>query len=806
MIKDNEDKLSSIGVCPDALSFVVSFLSAFDFPVSAIEKAKEPFSIDGKAQVGKQICFFDVPENEINLAYQQWLRTPKSAKAVYRFAFFIDGVKFLAQDTATGDSVSGTLQHIGLYFDFFLPLLGKENKSFSLLGKPDVKAGEEIAHIRTQMVLDNGENEQQNVGQFIFNLFVLLHVNCFLGEKGYISQYIYRNVSDDGRNLPNVFNEIIESSPSIYSLSFSQLFGMKNTSGLYVSKDTFASIRELFALDWSAIDTDAIGSIVQNTKNSEGEFENFTSKENVMKLLGPLFLNKLYARLSEAGSDRQKLLTLASDISAMKFFDPCCGTGSFLICAYREVDDVLKTIAIQLREPKPQLNPTHFLGLDGDSLSTSIAKISFGFTVFSRTRSSSYLALAVGRSIVTCQPVSSDWLSLDFEFDDSTFIFGNIDYSGSRKLTDAQKRESEPILSEVPGYGELDYSACWFIKAAKLARTKKCQIAFVCTNSILQGEQVGILWGWIFEQYGLRISFVYKPFKWSNGSKNKTGVTVIIIGLSSSSDRGVVYDGLFATDYPTVGPYYSRENVIVKRQRTVLSCLPLMVKGDMPYDQGNLSNISTDQKKEIIQNYPNSEKFFKRLVGSEEFINDITRWCLWIHESESQEALNIPPIAERINKTRDFRLSCKDPGAKKLALTPYKFRESNETKTYSIVVPSVSSENRPYIPIGFVDSGYIVSNLSFVIYDPEMWVLGVLLSKMHNLWIRTVCGRLEMRLRYSNLLGYNTFPMPNLSQTQKDLIAECARNVIKQREEYPEMTLGKCTQTCQKASPAFIEC
>lgn len=784
-----EQRLMSLPPCKTVSDYLEQFLKAFDFPKASIAKAKRDMEKTRISSVGKQITFIECQGNAIASSYDLWLKREK--RSATRFLFLTDGVKFKAVDLLSEECVSGATNRVGSFFEFFLPLIGKENKTFSLLGKPDVKAGEELAHIRNLLVLENEAEKIPAVNNFIYDCFVLLHLNSLPQFKGKIAQYFYRNVDESKKNTVEVLNAFLEEADHELGFSCRDVFGVLPVEGLSTSKDVFVSLSTLFEVDWSEIDTDAIGSVIQNIQNGNGAFDNFTSYDNVLKVIGPLFLNKISQSITDNVQNNERLVKIEEEILKLKLFDPCAGTGSFLVISYKELDDLLKVISTQLRRPQKHIKLDHFLGIEDNSFSCLLAKFSLSFAVYRRTGNLVHAGNAFSRVFINSNPLRIEWDKIGrFSFDNDTYIFGNVDYSGARKLSASQKEDKSIVLSDLKGAGELDYASCWFVKGAKAIEKFGCKLSFVSTNSILQGEQVWILWGALFDRFHVSISFLYKPFKWNNASKNKTGVTVIIVGLEKNVKKATLYDGSHAAEFLEIGPYFTGDKIIVLAAKEAISNLPKMIKGNMPYDEGHLSKVGSNEKREVCSKYPGAAKFFKRLVGSDEFINDITRWCLWIHDEDLEEAMNIPEIAERINKTRNFRLSCSDKNARKLGLTPYKFREDRETKKYSIVIPSVSSERRPYIPIGFVDKNTIVSNLAFVIYNPEMWVFGVLLSRMHNIWVRNVCGGLETRIRYSNLLGYNTFPLPVLSKQDKEKLANCALAILRAREAHSELSLG----------------
>lgn len=377
--------------------------------------------------------------------------------------------------------------------------------------------------------------------------------------------------------------------------------------------------------------------------------------------------------------------------------------------------------------------------------------------------------------------------------DGITYIAGNPSYKGAHSLDPEQQKEMKSTYSEeiASGFkiGELDYATGYFYKAAQYIKGTQNGFAFVTTNSLTQGIHVPTLWPLLFSK-GIEISFAYTSFKWKNEGRNTTAVTVVIIGCRSVLNKHpkTIYDKNLSYDADSISPYLTKGGVIVEKENKgpISKSLPKMPKGNMPYGKGLL--LDTREKTELVTQYPSAKTYLKRVIGSQEFIHGEERWCLWISDEQLPEAEKIPPIKERIESVRQARLSG-DKSAQKLATRAHQFRETNMPQNYTLVIPSVSSENRVYMQIGYVGKNIVVTNLAFAIYDAEPWVFGLISSKMHNLWIRTVCGGLETRLRYSNVLGYNTFPVPILTDEQKQNISEAALGVLVERENNSELSL-----------------
>ncbi|MDX9961408.1 MAG: hypothetical protein RBS32_08060, partial [Aliarcobacter sp.] len=372
---------------------------------------------------------------------------------------------------------------------------------------------------------------------------------------------------------------------------------------------------------------------------------------------------------------------------------------------------------------------------------------------------------------------------------DEIYILGNPPYKG---FSQQDKMQKEDIFFILGNTSKLDYISCWFFKGADYIKNADAKLAFVSTNSISQGEQVDLIWSKILQD-NIEIFFAYPSFKWQNNAKDNAGVTVIIVGLQnvSNTKNKKIYTHNFSITVDYINPYLSSAKIsVVSKRGKPLSNLSPMVLGNMPNDWGYL-HFNDDEKKQLISEYPIAEKYFKRVIGSQEFINGNIRWCLWISDNEKDYALSIPPINERVKLVEKERAASKKSSYNKFSSKSYKFIEIRHKNSTSLIVPGTSSERRKYIPIGFLDKQTIINNLAFAIYDAEPWLFGVLTSSMHNLWVKSVGGSLETRIRYSSVLCYNTFPFPNISQKQKDEITELVFAILDEREKHSQKTLAQ---------------
>ena len=471
-----------------------------------------------------------------------------------------------------------------------------------------------------------------------------------------------------------------------------------------------------------------------------------------------------------------------------------------MVC-YRE----LKKLELQIKKycnengkpyaEKSYITMEHFYGFENNPVATAISQMGLAFTAQKYNDNNTGDIVLPVHTICNGSALLSDWNTFCPKDNVKVFIVGNPSYKGAHTLSTTQQHEVQTAFAEeiTNGFkvGELDYAAAYFYKATRYIAGTDGGFAFVTTNSLTQGIHVPTLWPMLFS-HGISISFAHTSFKWKNEGRNTTAVTVVIIGCRSVNkphDK-TIYDGNLSYDADDISPYLTKGGVIVSKENhgPICSWMPKMIKGNMPYNTDYLL-LGPDDKQTLIEAYPASSRFLRRAVGSDEFVKGKERWCLWIYDEDLPAAMAIPPIAARIEAVRAARLASKDKSVKRMASRAHQFREMNMPEKYSLVVPSVTSENRPYLQVGYLGTKYVVTNLAFVIYDADPWVFGLISSKMHNLWVRTICGGLETRIRYSNVLGYNTFPVPALSDEQKKAISDAALGVIMEREYNSEMTL-----------------
>jgi hypothetical protein len=587
-------------------------------------------------------------------------------------------------------------------------------------------------------------------------------------------------------------------------------------------------------LNWQKINPDIFGSMIQAVADDEERGAlgmHYTSVPNILKVLNPLFLDDLRAQLDAAGDNKAKLLNLRKRMARIRVFDPACGSGNFLVIAYKQMREIEAEINRRRGEAnnKSEIPLTNFRGIELRDFPAEIARLALIIAEFQcdvlyrgqQDALAEFLPLDAQNWIVCGNALRLDWLSIcpptgtgvrvladdlfgtplnqteiDFENEGGeTYICGNPPYLGSRDQKDEQKADLQTLFDRrIQNWKSLDYVAGWFIKAADYGTKTRSAAAFVSTNSICQGLQVPILWPEIFAS-GRQIEFAHTSFRWANLASHNAGVTVVIIGITtqprnprrlfSLDDSGQTIERQCAhiNAYLAVG-----DSVIVDKTSQPLGTQSEMTFGNTPIDGGHLL-LSRDERDALQLTPAQQGRFIRRIYGSAEFIRGLERYCLWIEDQHLAEAQTIHPIAQRLRDVRNMRLNG-GKTARDIAERPHQFQRMYFGKHSTLIVPSVSSETRAYLPCGYAPAGTIVSNLAFALYDAPLWNMALIASRLHLVWIGTVCGKMKTDFRYSNTLGWNTFPVPLLTEQNKADLTRCAEDILLAREAHFPATIA----------------
>jgi hypothetical protein len=531
-------------------------------------------------------------------------------------------------------------------------------------------------------------------------------------------------------------------------------------------------------------------------------------------LIRPLFLDDLYAEFEKAKGNRNRLEELHKKIANFHFLDPACGCGNFLIITYRELRDLEILILLELNKSGQlvtdvssiiQVDVDQFAGIEYDEFAVRVAEVAMWLidhqmNVKVGNEFGQYfvrLPLKKAAKIVHGNSLRIDWESV-VEKEKLNFILGNPPFVGSKMMNEIQRDDLLGIFNDAKGAGVMDYVSAWYVKAAEFIQSTNIQVAFVSTNSISQGEQVGILWDVLFNEYKIKIHFAHRTFKWANEARKNAAVYCVIIGFANfdiSEKRIFEYEDIkgepLEIQAKNINPYLvNGTDTTIPRRQNPLSNIPSIGIGNKPIDGGNYL-FTTPEKEEFIKIEPQSAKWFRRWVGSDEFINNRERWCLWLGDCPPNELKQMPQALKRIEAVKKVRLESKSIPTQKLAQTPTRFHVENIPIKEYLIVPKVSSERRKYIPIGFSDSNTLSSDLLFVVSNSSLYHFGILTSEMHMTWVRYVCGRLKSDYRYSKDIVYNNYPFPeNANDKQKQKVEIAAQAVLDTRAKYPDSSLA----------------
>lgn len=783
---------------------------------------------DPECEVGQKNVVY-LRETSSDLLHElEALRTsPTVVKYSPRFVIVTDYVDMLAYDTKTTENRKFPLREIDQHFTFFLPWAGMEKTQYTSESHADVKAAERMGKLFDELASANPEMMVSDSSRHGLNVFFTRLLFCFFAEDtGIFDDNQFTNAvasqtlgdgSDTDSFLRELFAALDEAERDAkppYLAGFPYVNGRLFRSDAHLTVPRFtAKAREalidLGTLKWQDINPDIFGSMFQaivepGQRSNLGQ--HYTSVPNILKTIEPLFLDELKDEFEAAYDSRPKLEKLLDRIAKIKVFDPACGSGNFLVIAYKELRRLEHAILQRQADlanadalfDNSRINIESFYGIEIDDFAVEVAILSMWIAKHQMNREFErqfkvaipLIPLKETGQIHAGNATRKDWNAVcPNNGKEEIYLIGNPPYAGSKRQTAEQKEDYQFVFGDRPFNKNLDYIALWFIKGADYIAGTSAQLAFVSTNSVVQGEHVGLMFPTILDM-GVEIGFAYTSFKWENNAARNAGVTVVVIGLRSYSDRAkYIYDEGLRTEAKNINGYLAdaRNISIMRRTKPLSNQLPIMAFGNMAMDGGNLL-LSPVERDSLIGTHPEAEPFIRRILGSEEYINGDDRYCLWITEDKRSEALAIREISDRVDRVRAKRLSSTDSGTRRKASEPWKFREQKGGKSDSIILPSHSSEGREFIPIGYLGPETVISNAAFAVYDAEPWLFALLTSRMHMVWARAVGGKIKTDYRYSNTIVYNNFPVPEGIGTQKDELTETALRILDVREYHCEKT------------------
>lgn len=850
-----EEAISTLFENPlDPSTFAKEFLEGFGNKETVIRRLQSATSlsdIEGAVLQRNNIHFKVCEKHKVNFVFNELKASPATTKYKARFILATDGITVEAEDLHGEASLVCDYADFPNHFGYFLPLAGIETVKQIRDSSFDIRATSRLNRLYVELLKDNpswGASENRHeMNHFMARLifcFFAEDTDIFKGNRIFITT-VEQMSERDSSNTHEIISEIFRSLNTKNADRAGEKLPRWTDSFPYVNGGLFAGnievprfsklarsyLLHIGSLDWTKINPDIFGSMIQAVADDEERGElgmHYTSVPNILKVLNPLFLDELRGHLEMAGDNLRTLLNLRKRISKIRVFDPACGSGNFLVIAYKQLREIENEINIRRGEvgKKSDILLTNFRGIELRDFSAEIARLALIIAEYQcdlvyrgqKEALDDFLPLDSQNWITSGNALSIDWLSLwptkgakvkvlsddlfesfennseiDFSSDEGEiFICGNPPYKGRNKKEEEQKKETLSIFSKYKGsFASLDYVANWIIKSAEYCKTTNAKAGLVATNSVCQGEQVSLLWPLVFK-LGAHISFAHTSFKWSNLASDKAGVTVVILGLSVENQKEcLLYSEDEVRKVALIGPYLiPNSDAIITKSESPISDVATMHLGNMAKDGGNLI-MSLSEANDLIVTKGVNPCYIRKFYGSEELIHAKPRACLWIEDGESERAASNPSIRAIFDRVRDFRLTSKATSTKNFADLPHRFVQLSGAKgDRVIVVPKVSSENRPYLPVDYCLSGPVISDKCYAIYDAPLWNLSLIASKLHYIWIGTVCSRLEMRFSYGNKLGWNTFPLITLTEKNKVDLTKCAEDILLARESHFPATIA----------------
>lgn len=851
-----EEAISQLADQPFAPeNFPYAFLEAFGNKATTIKRLRAGAS--NKSDLGgvlqtNYIHIATCSTGEVTKTLTALRESPATSKAKAKFILATDGADFEAEDLVSGETVACVYKDFPDHFGFFLPLAGITTVKQIADNAFDIRATSRLNRLYVELLKDNPEwgtsARRHDMNHFMARLifcFFAEDTDIFLG-KGLFTNTITQMSAKDSSNTHQVISELframntkIEDWANAGIPRWADTFPYVN-GGLFsgnmdvprFSKIARSYLLHIGNLDWTKINPDIFGSMIQAVAEDEERGAlglHYTSVPNILKVLNPLFLDDLRAKLQEAGDNSRTLLNLRKRMSKIRIFDPACGSGNFLVIAYKEMRAIEAEINRQRGEPDlhSEIPLTNFRGIELRDFPAEIARLALVIAEYQcdvlyrgqKLALAEFLPLRADNWITCGNALQLDWLTvcpptgtgvklqaddlfgtpfdqaqIDFEnAGGETYICGNPPYRGSKWQTDEQKANLANAWAKHPKLAKTtDFVTGWFARFFDYAdNVANAVSAFVATNSVCQGQQAIDVWPIAFQR-GCEIRFAHTSFKWANLASHNAGVTVVIVGLGKKSNLAKkLYEDGMVKQCSVIGPYLVPDSIAyVTKASEPISEQSTMLFGNMPRDGGHLF-LDVDLAEKVMTEDIVVRPFIKRFIGSDELINGRLRCCIWIDDKDVEAAKKSDFIAQRLKLVTENRSESDAESTREFAKQPHRFVQiAGVAKENAIFVAGVSSENRDYLPCDFFTSEYIASNKCFALYDSPLWNMALVASRLHWVWIATVCVRLEMRFSYSNTLGWNTFPVPALTEKNKADLTRCAEDILLARERHFPATIA----------------
>lgn len=851
-----EEAISNLAEQPfDRVAFPYAFLEAFGNKSTTLKRLQSGSTnktdIDGAILQQNNIHIAVCSIGEVHKTLEKLKNSPATIRQKVKFILATDGEDFQAEDITSGETVACEYKNFPNHFGFFLSLAGITTVKQIRESSFDIRATSRLNKLYVELLKDNpewGKAERRHD----MNHFMARLIFCFFAEdtdifngRGLFTTTIEQMSAKDSSDTNEIISDLFRAMNAKQQerakekiRSWADAFPYVN-GGLFsgstevprFSKIARSYLIHVGNLDWKQINPDIFGSMIQAVAEDEERGAlgmHYTSVPNILKVLNPLLLDNLRTELEEAGNNLRMLLNLRKRISRIRVFDPACGSGNFLVIAYKQMREIEAEINKRRDESdkRTEIPLTNFRGIEIREFSAEVARLALIIAEYQcdilylghKLALAEFLPLDTQNWITCGNALRLDWLSIcpptgtgvklqgddlfnipldqaqiDFENEGGeTYICGNPPYLGSKWQVGEQKADLVNAWDKHPKLAKTtDLVAGWFARFFDYAdQVPNAVSAFVATNSVCQGQQAIEVWPVAFQR-GCEIRFAHTSFKWANLASNNAGVTVVIVGLAKKSN---IPKKLFQDDIvkqcSAIGPYLVPDSIsYIKKANEPIGEQSIMFFGNMPRDGGNL--IMDSRLASMMMADDSTRPYIKGFMGSDELINGKQRHCLWIEDNEVDVAKKSEFITQRLHLVTENRNKSDAESTRQFAKQPHRFVQiAGFAKRSAIIVPTVSSESRGYLPVGLVTANTIISNLSFALYDAPLWNLAIIASKLHLVWIATVCGKLETRYRYSNTLGWNTFPIPLLTEKNKADLTRCAENILLAREAHFPATIA----------------
>lgn len=857
-----EAAVSELAAVPfDAKEFAFRFLAAYDNPETTISKLRSGSTnksdVEGGVLQRNHVHILVTEPGKVSAGLVDLKLSAATTKHKCEFVIATDGETFEAEHLPSGETVACEYAQFPDHFGFFLPLAGITTVRSIRESAFDIKAVGRLNRLYLELLRENPEWKEGDL-RHEMNRFLVRLVFCFYAEDTRIfstpqmfSSTVEQMTDRDASNTHEVIAEIFRAmSLSNNARSFAPPLPRWAAKFPYVNGGLFSNagnvpkfsrvarsyLVQIANLDWRVVNPDIFGSMIQGVANDTERANlgmHYTSVPNILKVLNPLFLDDVRRQLEESRGNPRKLLNLKKRLAHIRVFDPACGSGNFLLIAYKQLREIEHEINVERNEPDtPSCIPiTNFRGIELQDFCAEVARLSLIIAEFqcnsiylgSDLAITSFLPLSKKNWIISGNALRLDWqdicppegtgvkvtaddlfstpldqAEIDFENNGGeTYICGNPQFKGRNDQSPSQKEDLQLVCNgKLKGWRNLDYVCGWFIKASDYLKRSSGRFAFVSTNSVCQGQHISLLWPYI-ENSGQKIIFGYQSFKWRNLASENAAVSVVIVGVSNKGETsGTIYtteeDGKStAKTVRAISPYLEDDSgVRVQPSSVPLNGLPEMSYGNQPLENNQLI-LSLDELSNLKLTDEQKKKFIKKMTGSKEFVHGKPRYCIWVPDELKEEAYSIPEFKSRFDIVKSFRAKSDRKSTQSLAKTPHQFASMKIGKNSSIIIPRVVKEGREYITCGLVDGETTLNDRAFALFDSPLFCFAILSSRLHWVWINGVCGKLETRLNYSNTLGWNNFPIPKLTEKNRQDLTIASEKILKARERHFPATIAE---------------